>query len=188
MCAALGHSHAVQTIDYQLYAIAQQVKWALPDELGGNVLRMGGFHKLSCFIACGSKFWGDAGLSTVVFTPLPLQTKRFAGKQFTRALRGLTLAYQTLIAIKLAAFVAWCDRSGGPHVVSPVVWRKLTDAQQAYKSESKQQTIIQEVCDVITQHLLPKLHEFQSEYLGDMSSRQHSSSGISYSRPYRSFF
>ena len=79
----------------------------------------------------------------------------FAGKQFIRALRGMTLAYQTLIAMKLAAFVAWCE------IVSPVVWRKLADAQQAYKSESKQQTIIQEVCDVITQQLLPKLHEFQ---------------------------
>ena len=107
-----------------------------------------------------------------------------AGKQFNRALRGLTLAYETLVAMKLAAFVAWCERSGGSHVVSPVVWRKLADAQRAYKSESKQQTIIQDACDVITQHLLPKLHESQSQ----VSSRQHSSSGISYSRPYRSFF
>ena len=47
-------------------------------------------------------------------------------------------AYETLTAVKLAAFVAWCERSGGPHVVPAVVWRKLADAQQEYKSESKQ--------------------------------------------------
>ena len=45
--------------------------------------------------------------------------------------------------------------------MSPVVWRKLADAQQEYTPESKQQTLMQEVCDVIKQHLLPKLHEFQ---------------------------
>ena len=52
MYSALGERHAVQTMDQQLYAIAQQIKWALPGELGRNVLRMGGFHSLSCFIAC----------------------------------------------------------------------------------------------------------------------------------------
>ena len=36
MYAALGHRYAVETMDQQLYAIAQQVKWALPDELGGT--------------------------------------------------------------------------------------------------------------------------------------------------------
>ena len=146
MCAALGQRHAVQRMDQQLYAIAQQVKWALLDELGGNVLRMGGFQTLSCFIACVDKFWGEAGLLDFLVDSgvyvASTADQMLAGKQFNRALRGLTLAYQTLIAMKLAAFVAWCERSGGSQVVSPIVWRKLADAQQAYKSESKQQTII----------------------------------------------
>ena len=62
MHAALGHHDAVQTMDQQLYTVAQQVKWTLPDELGGHVIRMGAFHTLSCFIACIGKSWGDAGL------------------------------------------------------------------------------------------------------------------------------
>ena len=165
MCAALGQRHAVQTMDQQLYAIAQQVKRALPGELGGNVLRMGGFHTLSCFIACVGKFWSDAGLLDFLVDSgvyaASTADQMLAGKQFNRVLSELTLAYETLTAMKLAAFVAWCERSGGSHVVSPVVWRKLADAQQTYKSESKQQTIMQELCDVITQHLLPKLHEFR---------------------------
>ena len=107
--------------------------------------------------------WANSGvlldcwisLSTLVFMPWK------PGKQFNRALGGPTLAYEILTAMKLAAFVTWCETSGEPHVVSPGVWRKLVDAQQEYKSESKQHTIMQEVCDVITQHLLPKLHKFQ---------------------------
>ena len=110
MCAALGQRHAVQTMDQQLYAIAQQVKWALPDELGGNVLRIGGFHTLSCFIARVCTFWGHAGLLDFLVDSglyaASTADQLFAGKQFNRAVRGLTLAYQTLIAMKLAAF-AW---------------------------------------------------------------------------------
>ena len=33
MSAALGQHHAFQTIDLQLYAFVQQLKWAFPDEL-----------------------------------------------------------------------------------------------------------------------------------------------------------
>ena len=112
MCAPLGQRHAVQTMDQQLYVIAQQVKWALPDEIGGNVLRTGGFHTLSCFFACVGKFWGDARLvdflvDSGVYAASPAD-QVLVGKQFNRALRGLTLAYQTLIAMTLAVFVTLC--------------------------------------------------------------------------------
>ena len=103
------------------------------------ILRMGGFHTLSCFIACVGKCWrGDVGLLDFLVASgvyaASTADQMFAGKQFNRALRGLTLAYETFTAMKLAAFVAWCERSGGSHVVSPVVWRQL-DAQQANKFE-----------------------------------------------------
>ena len=76
---------------------------------------MGGFHTLSCFIACVGKFWGDAGLldfpvDSGVYAASTAD-QMFAGNQFNRALRGLTLAYETLRAMKLVAFVAWYERS-----------------------------------------------------------------------------
>ena len=151
MCSALGQHHAVQTMDQQLYAVAQQVKWTLPDELGGHIISMGGFHTLSCFIACIGKFWGDAGLLDFL-----------AGKQFNQAVRGLTLAYEALNALKLSAFVAWCDKSEGANVVSPMVWERLADAQQAYKSESRDTTFMQEFDDILIQQLVPQLEEFQA--------------------------
>ena len=124
-CAALGQRHAGEIMDQQLYAIAQQVKWALPDELSGNVLSMGGFHTLSCYIACVGKCWGDAGLVDFLVDSgvyaASTADQMFAGKQFNGALRGLTVAYETLTAMKLAASVARCARSRGSHIVSPVV-------------------------------------------------------------------
>ena len=52
MCTKAGEEHSIQTFDQQLYAIVQQVKWPNPDEFKNHILRLGGFHTLSCFIAC----------------------------------------------------------------------------------------------------------------------------------------
>ena len=80
-----------------------------------------------------------------------------AGKQYNWAVRGLTLAYEAMNALKLSAFVAWCHKSEGAHVVSPMVWERLADAQQAYKSESGDTTFMQEFDDILIQHLVPQL-------------------------------
>ena len=44
MSYALGQSFSVQTMDQQLYCIAKQVMWHLPDEFSNHTLRLGGFH------------------------------------------------------------------------------------------------------------------------------------------------
>ena len=66
MTLALGQSHSVQTFDQQLYAIAKQVEFAMPETFKTRILRLGGFHTLSCFIASIGKLWGDAGLSDLL--------------------------------------------------------------------------------------------------------------------------
>ena len=62
MFLSLGQEVSLQTVDQQLYAIAQQVKWCRPEQLKMHVVRIGGFHTLSCFIAAIGKLWGDSGL------------------------------------------------------------------------------------------------------------------------------
>ena len=97
-------------MDQQLYAIAQQVKWHLPEQLKMHIVRIGGFHALSCFIASIGKLWGDGGLRDLLVdsdvnagstTDLML-----AGKQFHRAVRGLTLLYEALSQLLLSAFLS----------------------------------------------------------------------------------
>ena len=59
MTKQFGQSHAIQTMDQQLYGIAQEVKWSKADELGDTLLRLGGFHAICIFIAAIVKIWGD---------------------------------------------------------------------------------------------------------------------------------
>ena len=59
----MGQVHLVQTFDQQLYAIAKQVEWAIPETSRNHIVRLGGFHTLSCYIAAIGKLWGDGGLS-----------------------------------------------------------------------------------------------------------------------------
>jgi hypothetical protein len=51
MTKAMGQVHSVQTFDQQLYAIAKQVEWAIPETFRNHTVRLGGFHTLSCYIA-----------------------------------------------------------------------------------------------------------------------------------------
>jgi hypothetical protein len=54
MSASVGQENAIQTFDQQLYAV-QQVKWAMPNTFENHIIRLGGFHALSCFISPGSE-------------------------------------------------------------------------------------------------------------------------------------
>ena len=107
----LGQSHAIQTMDQQLYAIAH-VKWSLPKELNESILRIGGFHTVCTFIACISKLCGlkdllvDSNVSAESTMNLML-----AGKQFHRAVRGITIAYECLTQLWLASFLTGIIRS-----------------------------------------------------------------------------
>jgi hypothetical protein len=59
---AVTQGCSVQTCDQQLHAIAKQVKWSMPEKFESHVLRLGGFHNLSCFMSTLGKIWATAGL------------------------------------------------------------------------------------------------------------------------------
>ncbi len=58
MTTTLGQEYTVQTMDQQLYVIAQQVKWAAPLEFEKHYIRLGGFHTLATFFASIGKNMG----------------------------------------------------------------------------------------------------------------------------------
>ena len=98
MCCKAGQQYSVQTFDQQLYAIAQQIKWSRPLEFQNHIIRLGGFHTLSCFITYIGKRWGDCGLADIlvdagVYAACTVE-QMLSGKQFNRAVRGLTLMKQ----------------------------------------------------------------------------------------------
>ena len=89
MSKEVGQEHSIQTFDQQLYAVSQQVKWSMRDVFRSHILRLWGFHTLSCFTAC--IFWGNCGLmgDFVIFWSIPgymliaLLTKCFLGNSLT---------------------------------------------------------------------------------------------------------
>ena len=66
MTKSLGQAYSIQTFDQQLYAIAKQVEWAKHDTFKTHILRLGGFHTMSCFVASISKLWGDGRLKDLL--------------------------------------------------------------------------------------------------------------------------
>jgi len=66
MCTKAGQQDSIETLDQQLYAITKQVQWSNPEEFKYHILRRGGFHTFSSFIACIGKLWSDGGLSDLL--------------------------------------------------------------------------------------------------------------------------
>jgi hypothetical protein len=73
------------------------------------LLRLGGFHTLSCFITSVCKLWGDGGLADLLVDSGVCAActveQMFSGKQFNRVVRGLTLTYKAVMSLWLASFV-----------------------------------------------------------------------------------
>lgn len=80
--SALQQQHAIQTMKQQPYAVAQQVKWALPNELGTNVICLSSFSQPVLFLL---HFWGDAGLLVSDVYAACTANQMLAGKQFNHA-------------------------------------------------------------------------------------------------------
>lgn len=58
---ACGQTNHIHTSDQQLLAIAEQIKFHIPNEFPTLVLRLERFHNLKVFISCIKKLWGDCG-------------------------------------------------------------------------------------------------------------------------------
>ena len=103
-----GQSHVIPTLDQQLYNIALQVKWSMPNEMKENILGSGDFHTACTFIAC---ILGDVGLKDLlvdsnVYTESTVNLM-WTGKHFHWAVRGITIVYECLTQLWLAALFDW---------------------------------------------------------------------------------
>lgn len=62
----MGQQDLIQTMDQQLYATAQQVKWSKSLEFEHTIMHLGDFHTACCFIGAVAKLFVDAGLKDLV--------------------------------------------------------------------------------------------------------------------------
>ncbi|CAG2209484.1 unnamed protein product [Mytilus edulis] len=165
-----GQQYAVQTFDQQLYAVAQQVKWSMPDVFHSHIIRLGGFHGLSCFIATVGKLWASAGLSDLLVDSGIYASntvdQMLVGKQFNRGVRGLTLAYEALMVLWFKAFFNWCRDENRMKTIQPNVWKVFLDCHSSFAVPSTPQSTedIEEFFNVFEEHILPLFEEFRTHY------------------------
>ena len=114
-------------MDQQLFAIAQQLKWAEQDLFDNTILRLGGFHTACCFIASIGTLWGDAGLYDLLVDSevyaAGTTAQMLIGKQYNRSVRAITLAFEVMMHQYIVQFFKWCDNQ-----ISSSVWQMLDDA------------------------------------------------------------
>ena len=58
-----------------------------------------------------------------------------AGKQFNRAVCGLTLTYEACMDLWVTAFFKWCAANNYQPNIPMLFWEKLTATQTAFKDE-----------------------------------------------------
>lgn len=82
----------------------------MPNTFENHIIRLGGFHALSCFISAIGKLWSDGGLRDML-----VDSEVYAGctvdqmlpsKQFNRAVRGLTIVYDVVVAMFFFSMVS----------------------------------------------------------------------------------
>lgn len=160
MTKQLGQECAVQTMDQQLYAVAQQVKWSRSDEFDAHVLRLGGFHTLSCFTAAIGKLWGGGGLRDMLVDSgvyaACTADQMLSGKQFNRSVRGLTLAYESLMHCFIQALLQWCNANN--KAISDRVFEALGQAHAFSKSE----TNVRQLESTLQQDFVPLMNDFKA--------------------------
>lgn len=79
-------------------------------------------------------------------------------KQFHRAVRGLTLSYESLMQVFLNEFLKWCEGNG--MTISPDVWQQI-DASLASLKTDEPATAVKELNRAITEHVIPKISHFK---------------------------
>ncbi|CAC5392795.1 unnamed protein product [Mytilus coruscus] len=164
MCQKAGQPFSIQTFDLQLYAVAQQVKRDRPSEFKSHILRLGGFHTLSCFISSIGKIWGDGGLRDLlvdsgVYAAATVD-RMLSGKQFNRAVRGLTLIYETLKTLWICSFFVWIRQQKCLEIPESI-FAGLTENHESFTSNGRTFDMLQSLEKALNDDLGSKMNEFR---------------------------
>ena len=165
MTKAMGQKYSVQTFDQQLYSIAKQVAWAMPDTFRNHILRLSGFHTPSCYIAAIGKLWGDGGLKDLLVDSSVYAARTvdqmLNGKEINRNVRALTLAYEALSVSWLDAFFSWCVENDLMKSFPGRCWSCLSEVASNFHSVTEIKTSIDVAMDAIERYMLPLMEDFR---------------------------
>ena len=152
---SLGQESSVQTMDLQLYALAQEVKWHLSDEFASHILRMGSSHAMMSFLSSMGKIWGDAGLRDLLVdsgvyaagtVELFLQ-----GKEYNRAVTAFIYAYEALSQVRFSEFLKWLRQN--KRRLPDELWEQLHTTKELLLVGSKAQSAITHLHNLVEEHV-----------------------------------
>ena len=108
---SLGQETSVQTMDQQLYSMAEEIKWHLKDQFSTHFLRLGSLHTMMLYISSIGKIWGDAGLRDllVISEVYVLGTAELflQGKEYNRAITALIYIYEALSQARFTEYLKY---------------------------------------------------------------------------------
>lgn len=111
MMENLSQTHSVITFDLALYRIAKEIQWNRPLEFQQTIIRMGGFHIITNYLAALGTMNSSSGLSQLlVESRLFSETtvnQIFNGKHYNRGVLAHKLIYEALSRCKLTAMCDW---------------------------------------------------------------------------------
>ena len=137
----------------------------MPDTFRNHILRLGDFHALSCCIAAIGKLWGDGGLKDLLVDASVYAAgtvdQMLNGKEFNRAVRALTLAYEALGVSWLDAFFSWCVENDLMKSFPERFWSCLSEVASNFQYVAEMKTSIDVAMDAIERYMLPLMEDFR---------------------------
>ena len=83
------------------------------------------------------------------------------GKEFNRAVRALTLAYEALSVSWLDALFSWCVENDLMKSFPERFWSCLSEVASNFQSVTEMKTSIDVAMDAIERYMLPLMEDFR---------------------------
>ncbi|CAG9759446.1 unnamed protein product [Ceutorhynchus assimilis] len=141
---AIKQNHIIITADLAIYSKAQEILWNNPEPQDKVTLMLGGMHLNMAFIASIGYIFSDGGLCAIL-----TETDTYAentckmmleGKQYSRAIRGLTLVGDALSRLFFQSVLNWCESQENLTFLTPELKANLQSSiSNSYKTAVKEE-------------------------------------------------
>ena len=91
------------TVDQQLYSIAVEIQWSLPELFPPNfIIRLGGMHLLTSFMGAVGNLMIDTSHADILSSGFADVPKMIMGKKFPMCMRALRIVVEIIVAPDIA--------------------------------------------------------------------------------------
>ena len=169
MMASLGQNDSVITFDLAIYVKAKEIQWRLQEEFEDMVIRIGGFHIATNYLAVLGKKYQMSGIEDLLIESgmygSSTTSTLLKGKSYNRGVRAHKIVMEAMFRLQWRAFVKWHSRQEGSDVDEDAVMEQVTACQLALEEEKDVQNTMLRMCDAITT-LESEFTRFQTEARG----------------------